>query len=352
MTQTNLGPRQQQLLKLVVEKYILDGQPVGSTALVRDSGLQLSSASVRNVMAELESQGLLTSPHTSAGRVPTEKGYRIFVDTLVNIQPLETQLVDQLAQQFGANQITQPGYDQVIQQASALLSEVTQLAGLVMLPRRQLHSLRHIEFVRLSERRVLTILVLNEQEVQNRILQTAREYSDIELETAANYLNAHFAGQDLQIVRHQLNSEINQLGSEFNTLLQSFQELTAAMLADVNQSQDVVVEGQTNLMSFQELADVDQLRLVFQALNEKRDLLDLMDRCLQAESLQIFIGREAGSDVLSQCSVITSPYGQDGETMGVLGVIGPTRMAYDKVIPIVDITAKLVGAALGGATIK
>ena len=341
--QTELNERAQKLLKNLVTRYISDGQPVGSRTLSKDSDLSLSPATIRNVMADLEDMGLVTSPHTSAGRIPTVKGYRIFVDNLLQVQPLEVEETLRLRQQL--LQSTDYNNQNLLQQASDLLSEITHLAGIVMLPKHACNMLRHVEFLPLSEQRLLVIMVINEQEVRNCIINVSHEYSPADLQQAANYLNQAFAGKSIQSVRSDLLRDMEQARCDMNHMMQVAIEV-ADKVFEPKANNDYVMSGQTHLMQFSELSDLDKLRHLFEAFNRKRDILHLLDQALDAEGVQIFIGEESGYEILDECSVVTSPYEVDGEVLGVLGVIGPTRMAYERVIPIVDITARLVGAAL------
>lgn len=338
-----LNERAQKLLKNLVTRYIRDGQPVGSRTLSKDSELALSPATIRNVMADLEDMGLVTSPHTSAGRIPTVKGYRVFIDSLLQIQPLEMEETLRLRQQL--LQSTDYNNQNLLQQASDLLSEITHLAGIVMLPKDACTMLRHVEFLPLSEQRILVIMVVNEQQVRNCIIQVSREYSPTELQQAANYLNHAFTGKSIQSVRADLLKDMEQARSDMNHMMQVAIEV-ADKVFEPNTKHDYVMSGQTHLMQFSELSNIDKLRHLFEAFNRKRDILHLLDQALNAEGVQIFIGEESGYDILDECSLVTSPYEVGGEVLGVLGVIGPTRMAYERVIPIVDITARLVGAAL------
>lgn len=342
-THPALNERTQHLLKALVERYIRDGQPVGSRTLARDAGLDLSPATVRNVMADLEELGYLHSPHTSAGRVPTARGYRLFVDALLRLRPLDDREVDVLRQQIG--QPTQNSAE-LVRSVSDLLSGATRLAGIVMLPRRKVITLRHVEFLPLSDSRVLVILVLNTQEVQNRIIQTRRPYNAVELQQAAHYLNEQFAGRDIQQVREALLRDLRETRDHLDRLMQTVVDMAEQTFDPEVNTEDYVVAGQTHLMRYADLSDLDKLRQLFEAFNHKRDLLHLFDQCLHAEGVQIFIGDEAGFEVLEGCSVVTAPYTVEGQVLGVLGVIGPTRMAYDRVIPVVDATAKLLAAAL------
>lgn len=339
---TELNGRSLKLLKVLVERYISDGQPVGSRVLSKDSDLNLSPATIRNVMADLEDLGLVHSPHTSAGRVPTVSGYRLFVDSLLTVKPPDSLDVQRLQQSLTALE----DVNNVIQAASKLLSEVTRMAGVVTLPKRELVCLRHIEFLPLSNTRVLVIFVTNEKEVHNKIIHTSKQFSAAELQQASNYLNAVYSGRSLSAVREAV----------FNDLREDQQRMNQAMLDAVTMAQltfdeqsakdDFIISGETNLMGFSELSDMDRLRHLFEAFSQKRAVLHLLDQCLKADGVQIFIGEESGYEPFEQCSLVTSAYTINEEVVGVLGVIGPTRMAYEKVIPFVDITAKLLSAAL------
>ncbi len=337
-----LSERAQTLLKTLVERYIREGQPVGSRTLARDSKLDLSPATIRNVMADLEELGLVASPHTSAGRVPTARGYRLFVDSLLTVKPLRPATVSRLKRELGEHAET-PG--EVIESASSLLSAITRLAGVVMLPRAEQVTLRQVEFLPLSGNRVLVILVTNNAEVQNRIIHTGRAYSAAELEAAANYINREFAGRDLRGIREAVAAAMARARDDMGRIME-----TALAVADRafegRRDDDFVLAGQNHLLEYQEMADIERLRRLFEAFNTKRDILHLLDQSIDAEGVQIFIGQESGYEVLDSCSVVTSPYRVGDQVVGVLGVIGPTRMAYDRVIPIVDVTARLLGAAL------
>ncbi|MGD8925697.1 MAG: heat-inducible transcriptional repressor HrcA [Thioalkalispiraceae bacterium] len=333
--------RAKTLLKTLIEKYIQDGMPVGSRILAKDSGLDLSPATVRNVMADLEDMGLIQAPHTSAGRIPTAKGYRMFVDSLLTVQPMQKNMVEILKQQLS----TRVDRDSVINNASSMLSEVTRLTGIVTIPKRETTRLEHIEFMRLSPRRILVILVVNGQEIQNRIIDTDRDFSPAELQQSANYLNAEYAGQDLASIRTKLLKSMQQARDAMQQLMQDTMNIADQVL-NTSKDDDYVLAGQTNLMSYQEMCDIDKLRNLFDAFNSKRDILHILDQSIHADGMQIFIGGESGYEVLDEVSVVTAPYKVDDDVIGVLGVIGPTRMAYDRVIPIVDVTAKLLSSVL------
>jgi len=337
-----LNERSLQLLKTLVERYIHDGQPVGSRLLAKDSALNLSPATIRNVMADLEDLGLVHSPHTSAGRVPTVSGYRLFVDTLLTVKPLELSELSLLRKSLGDT----GNVNEVIGIASKLLSEVSHMAGVVTLPKRELVSLRHIEFLPLANTRVLAIFVTNEQEVHNKIIHTARQFSASELQQAANYLNSIYAGRSLAAVRAQVIKELRDTQEKMNKEMLEAVQIASLALDENNAKEDYVLSGETNLMGFSELADMERLKQLFDAFTQKRGIIHLLDQCLSAEGVQIFIGEESGYHAFERCSLVTKSYTIDDEVVGVLGVIGPTRMAYEKVIPFVDVTAKLLSAAL------
>ncbi|HEY4365997.1 MAG TPA: heat-inducible transcriptional repressor HrcA [Steroidobacteraceae bacterium] len=340
-----LNDRAQQLLKLLVENYIRDGQPVGSRTLSRDLGLKLSAATIRNVMSDLETLGFVASPHTSAGRIPTDKGYRFFVDTLLKLHPLEDHRIVEIQTRLGEHSDDPKA---IVAAASKLLSSVTRLAGVVTLPRQSHASLSQIEFMPLSDNRALAILVVNGREVQNRILQLDRPYGAEELRRASNYLNQEFGGKELSSVREHLVNQLKETREHLNQLMLDAIRLAQQAMTEppAGGRMEYVMAGETNLMGFAELSNVEKLRRLFEAFTQQRDILHLLDHSLKAEGVQIFIGQESGYTILDDCSIVTAPYTLDQEVVGVLGVIGPTRMAYERVIPIVDITAKLLGSAL------
>jgi len=339
-----LGERAQHLLRILIESYIRDGQPVGSRALSRESGLQLSSATVRNVMADLEELGFVASPHTSAGRVPTDKGYRFFVDTLLQQRPLDEAAGAEIRRQF---EVGRDNSTDLIATVSQLLSSATQLAGVVTLPRTRQASITQMEFVALSENRVLVVLVFNDREVQNRIIQLERHYSRDELKRASNFLNEQFRGRSLREVRQEILRQLSEAHAHMNQImLEAIAVAQQVFESGAEGRLEYVIKGETNLMGMAELTGMEKLRRLFEAFNEKRDFLHLLDQSLKAEGVQIFIGHESGYQILDDCSVVTAPYADGESVVGVLGVIGPTRMAYERVIPIVELTAKLLGAAL------
>ena len=336
--------RAQYLLKVLIQRFIRDGQPVGSRTLSRDSSIELSPATIRNVMSDLEELGLIAAPHTSAGRIPTPQGYRMFVDTLVRYKQPKDGEVQKLRMQLAE---LQDDPDALIASASGLLSSFTSMAGVVSVPRGQQAVLRQIEFLSLSDNRVLVILVINDREVQNRILHTEQNYSESELQRAANYINENYVGADLAQIRDRLIEDLDQTRSSMNQAMHDIVTVAqSAMDGAVSQPREVSLAGETNLMDFAELSDIDTLRRLFEAFSKKRFMLDLLDRSINASGVQVFIGQESGYQILDDCSVVTAPYRVDDHQIGVLGVIGPTRMAYDRVVPIVDITARLLGSAL------
>ena len=343
-----LTERAQHLLRVLVESYIREGQPVGSRNLSRDSGLNLSAATVRNVMADLEEYGFVTSPHTSAGRVPTDKGYRFFVDTLLRQRqrPDDAHMLNELNQRLEQEADRDP--KALVAVASQMLSSLTHLAGVVTIPRQPHQSLSQIEFLPLSESRVLAVMVINGRDVQNRIVHLERYYSAEELRRAANFLNQQFGGKELAQIRLDIVEELTQAGETLNQLMRDAIRVAQQAVGESNLhgEPEYVIAGETNLMEFAELSNVEKLRRLFDAFTSKRDILHLLDQSLGAEGVQIFIGQESGYQILDNCSLVTAPYALDNETVGVLGVIGPTRMAYDRVIPIVDVTARLLGSAL------
>lgn len=338
-----LDDRARTLLKTLVERYIADGQPVGSRTLSRASGLDLSPATIRNVMADLEELGLIASPHTSAGRVPTARGYRLFVDTMLTARPLDLALPD--AQVLAAREQLHPDQPQrVIAQAASLLSNLSNFVGVVTAPRKS-SVFHHIEFMRLGERRVLVILVAPDGDVQNRVIFTARDHTQAELVEATSYLNAHYAGLTIEEVRERLKLEIEALRGEIAALMQAAVQAGTEAMAE--SSDNVVVSGERNLLGVQDFGnDLTSLRRLFDLFEQKTELMRLLDVSSRAEGVRIFIGGESQVVPYEALSVVTAPYEVDGRIVGTLGVIGPTRMAYERMIQIVDITARLVGHAL------
>ncbi len=339
-SEEGVGERAQHLLKVLVECYISEGTPVPSKMLAEQPGVDVSSATVRNVMAELEALGLVTSPHTSAGKIPTNLGFRFFVDSLISVQPLDSVSLHQLEVELNPDLSPR----ELVKSASGLISHITHMAGVVTLPRKDVVCLRQVEFLPLSGDRVLVILVLNEREVQNRVIHTEREYSAEELQQAANFINQEFVGRSLQDIR-ALTLESMQLDRErMDSIMKTTLDVAAKTFESDEIEDDYVVSGERNLLD----ADVntETLKSLFEAFNRKQDILHLLDTCLKSDGIQLFIGEESGYHLFDDYSLVTAPYEMNGEVAGVLGVIGPTRMAYQRVIPLVDITARLLGHAM------
>ena len=332
------------LLKQLVSSYLVDGQPVGSKKLAQDAGLDISSATIRNVMSGLEKKGLVVAPHTSAGRIPTEQGLRLFVDNMLEFRPLEESLVQQLEQQLHPDK----NATELINQASQLVSEMTQMAGVVTVPKKSSAVLRHIEFLPLPERRILAIMVTNERDVQNKVLHVDREYTADELQHAANFLNQQFIGKDVDEVRERLLQEMEQARRDIDMVMRTAIEVAGRALMDDETATkpEYIVQGEKNLVRNDTSSNREQLQHLFEIFDRKREMLGLFDRCVQSEGVKIFIGHEAGFQGLADCSIITAPYSMGGQPVGVLGVVGPARMNYHHVIPVVDITARLLGNAL------
>jgi len=329
-----LDDRSKLLLKALIERYIADGQPVGSRTLSRASGLDLSPATIRNVMSDLEDLGLIASPHTSAGRIPTARGYRLFVDTMLTAR----------REQFeGAPELPHDQPQKVIAHAAQLLSNMSQFVGVVMAPRRA-SVFRHIEFLRLSERRFLVIIVSPEGDVQNRVVFTQHDFTQSQLVEAANFLNAHYTGMTVEVVLERLKAEVDQLRSEIAELMQAAVQASSEAISEQD---EVVISGERNLLAVSDFTnDMGQLRRAFDLFEQKTQLMRLLDVSEQAAGVRIFIGGESQVVPIEELSVVTASYRVDGQVVGTLGVIGPTRMPYDRMIQIVDITSKLVSNAL------
>jgi len=335
-----LDRRAQILLKTLVERYIVEGQPVGSRALSRYSGLDLSPATIRNIMSDLEELGFISSPHTSAGRIPTPRGYRIFVDTLLTIKPLEQVEMSQIE-----GNLHPDNPQRLISAASQLLSQLSHFAGVVASPRRRNAAFRHIEFLSLSDKRILLIIVTPDGNVQNRILFTEKSYGPAQLTMAANFLNQNYAGLTFDDIRQRVQQELKQLHQDMTLLMTAALEAGDQALNETNDS--YVISGEKNLLDSSDLAsNMTRLRELFDLFERKTMFVQILDLSTHAQGVQIFIGGESGASLLDECSVITAPYSVDGQVVGTVGVIGPTRMAYERVIPIVDITAKLLSSAL------
>ncbi len=335
-----VNTRAQGLFKMLVERYIFDGVPVASKALAHAPGVSVSAATVRNIMAELEAKGLVRSPHTSAGKVPTDLGFRFFVDSLISVQNLSVDRVHELQVELSADL----NRTELVASASSMLARITHMAGVVTLPRSEQVALRQVEFLPLSDKRVLVILVMNEREVQNRVIHTEREYSEVELHTAANFINKEFAGLSLTKVRERLIDSMRNDKSHIDTLMQTALDVASKAFQPEEGKTDYVVAGRSNLLDSP--TNAESVRALFDAFSQKRDILQLLDHCLNSEGIQLFIGEESGYQLMDDYSMVTAPYQIEGEVAGVLGVIGPTRMAYQTIIPIVDVTAKLLGSAL------
>ncbi|WP_050477353.1 heat-inducible transcriptional repressor HrcA [Herbaspirillum rhizosphaerae] len=338
-----LDNRAQTLLKALVERYIADGQPVGSRALSKISGLELSPATIRNVMADLEDMGFVASPHTSAGRIPTPRGYRVFVDTLLTIESIDA--IDEATLETklqSRSQLNSP--QKIISNAAQVLSSLSQFAGVVMTPKRE-SIFQQIEFLRLSEKRILLVIVGPRGDVQNRLLLTDVDYTPSQLVQAANYINQHYGGLGFDEVRLRLQNELRQLRDDMTSLMQAAVEAGSDAMAD--ESDNVVISGERNLLSVSDLSsNMTSLRKLFDMFEQKTSLMQLLDVSSKATGVQIFIGGESQLVPMDDMSIVTAPYEVNGKIVGTLGVIGPTRMAYERVIPIVDITAKLLSSAL------
>ncbi|MEM0953896.1 MAG: heat-inducible transcriptional repressor HrcA [Pseudomonadota bacterium] len=347
MSNTDLSQRARILLKTLVERHIRDGQPVGSKTLLEEAGLPVSAATVRNVMSDLEDRGYLASPHTSAGRIPTSAGYRLFVDTLLQVQPIDLSGITTLRQELSEELNPDLPARQLVHSASQLVSSITAHAGLVTVPRKNSSQLRQVEFLPLDGDRVLVIMVVDEREVQNRIIHTQRRYTEEELRLSTTLVNQRFAGSRLHEIKRQVVTEMEADRRSIDTYMQATLDLASQVFEDSESEEDeYVVAGESKLVGSASPEELERLQELFEAFQRKKDLLHLLERCTRAEGIQIFIGDEAGFDGLGGYSVITAPYSDGADTLGVLGVIGPTRMAYDRVIPIVDVTARVLSSAL------
>ncbi len=342
----DIKDREQQVLKLLVDHYIAQGTPVGSRTLSKLPGIDISAASVRNVMGDLEEMGLLKSPHTSAGRVPTSKAYRVFVDSLLEVQEPDSSSLSSLKTALASG----TSHQSLVTAATHHLSGFTRMAGMVTVPRRDGNDIKRIEFVPLSERRVLAILIISNEDVQNRIIDVERQYTKEELDGFSRFLNDTYLGRPLNEVRDRMRSDLNQTRQDMSELMELMVDVAGKVFeeSDESQSEDMVVSGETNLMTHADLGDVQKLHGLFEAFQQKRDIYALLERCVSADGVQIFIGRESGYDALDDCSLVTAPYEMDGKVLGVLGVVGPKRMEYARVIPIVDVTSRLLSAAFSG----
>ena len=336
-----LDERAQLLLRQLINSYTRDAKPVGSKKLAQLSGLDVSSATIRNIMARLEDMGLVDSPHTSAGRIPTEAGYRFFIDSLLQVDNLEVSAQQLISDSFSSDKTS----SDLIHSAGDILSRVTHLAGIVSLTHTAPAEVRHIEFMKLSDRRVLVILVINKDDVHNKVIHVERDYSDLELHRAAQTLSRYLIGRSFESAREILLQELSELRSDVNSIMQTVLDAMQEV-CNLSGHDDLLTSGESNLLQYTELTDINKLRGIFNVFNEKTDLLKLLDGCTSANGVEIFIGSESGYSVLSDCSVVGAPYQVKGEIVGVIGVIGPTRIAYERVIPVVDVTAKLLTSAL------
>jgi heat-inducible transcriptional repressor len=323
--------------------YLNDGKPVGSSTLAKLPDIGLSSATVRNVLADLEKLGFIHAPHTSAGRVPTERGYRLFVDSMLTYQPMSQKSIETIRHELSPNL----NQDALMQSASKVLTDITGMTSLVLLPNKEREILQHIDFMALGGNRVLVVLVFNDQDVQNRIIELETAVSASELEQISNYLNAHCVGKNLQEAKKMLVAQMDKIRHSTILFMLSVIEATDDVLSQQLVPQlPFLVGGQSKLLNYQELANSDKLRALYQAFEQHTGILSVLDKSLAAPGVQIFIGNECGSAIYHDCSIVTKPYAVDGEVLGVLGVIGPSRMPYEKVIPKVDITAKILGSLL------
>lgn len=337
--------REQHILKLLVDHYIEQGTPVGSRTISRLPGIDISAASVRNVMGDLEHMGLLKSPHTSAGRVPTSAAFRVFVDRLLDIKPPEESTVEHIRTLLDPSLSDQS----LVKVASNYLSGFTRMAGMVTVPKREEKPLQQVEFLPLSDKRVLVILIISDDDVQNRIIHVERDYTKDELAEFARELNAVYLGRPLVEVRDRMRQDLERTREDMDNSMQRMIDVAGQVFGPEESDDDedsMVMAGETNLMGHADLGDVDKLRSLFDAFQQKRDIFHLLERCVSAEGVQIFIGRESGYEALGECSVVTAPYEINGKLLGVIGVVGPKRMSYARVIPVVDVTSKLLSAAL------
>jgi len=338
-----LNDRSQLLFKNLMGLYLNEGKPVGSTTLAKLPEVGLSSATVRNVMADLEKLGLIHSPHTSAGRVPTDEGYRLFIDSMLTYQPLSTQNEASIRNELslGLNQ------DDLLENASKVLSGITGMTSLVLMPNKEQEILKHIDFIQLGANRVLVVLVFNDQDVQNRIIELDKAISNDELQETANFLNEQCVGKNLADAKHFLMARMDAIRATTNDFMTSIVEATDSVLEEqMEQKMPFLVSGKTNLLNYQELASSDKLKALFNAFDQHNEMLSLLDKSMEAQGVQVFVGHECGNAIYQDCSIITTPYEVEGDVLGVLGVVGPSRMNYERVVPRVDMTAKILGSLL------
>lgn len=338
----SLDDRAETLLKMLIARFVDQGQPVGSRTLSQEKGLELSPATIRNVMSDLEALGLIRSPHASAGRVPTAQGYRFFIDSLLKVQPLNHLEQDEIKERLNQSNDAQ----ELMAAASELLSEVTQFAGVVFQPNISATAFRQIEFVKLSTHRVLVILVTEDGRVQNRVIASDRDYGDSELTQAANFFNHAYKGQPLSSVKNRLLREMKSDSEQINQLMETAMKIASGVIVDQDSDDDVMLSGEENLLNVPDFAAIEKIRKIFETFKTRHSLLTLLDQSIKASGVSIFVGDESGYSGLNECSVVTAPYEVDGQSLGVLGVIGPTRMHYEHVISVVDVTAQMLGNAL------
>lgn len=334
--------RAKQILSAIINNYIEEGTPIGSKKLSTYNRFNLSPATIRNVMSDLEHLGFIASPHTSAGRIPTSKGYRFFIDRLLELQPVDNNEIASIKDTVSQ---TKSSNKDLATNVSTILSAITQLAGIVTVPKTQKSTLKEIDFIPLSEQRVLAIVVINDSEVENKILQMKRNYSRDELQISANYLNQNYVGRSFEYIKNDLLTKLKETSALANSLMNNIINIADELL--INQNKDeYVVTGKNQLLDFEELSDINRLKDLFDAFNEQQQLLQLLDKSMSTSNIQIFIGQESGYRIFDNCTLITAPYTNEMGSVGVLGVIGPTRIAYQRVIPIVDVTAKLLSQSL------
>ena len=334
--------RAKQILSAIINNYIEEGTPIGSKKLSTYNRFNLSPATIRNVMSDLEHLGFIASPHTSAGRIPTSKGYRFFIDRLLELQPVDNNEIASIKDTVSQ---TKSSNKDLATNVSTILSAITQLAGIVTVPKTQKSTLKEIDFIPLSEQRVLAIVVINDSEVENKILQMKRNYSRDELQISANYLNQNYVGRSFEYIKNDLLTKLKETSALANSLMNNIINIADELL--INQNKDeYVVTGKNQLLDFEELSDINRLKDLFDAFNEQQQLLQLLDKSMSTSNVQIFIGQESGYRIFDNCTLITAPYTNEMGSVGVLGVIGPTRIAYQRVIPIVNVTAKLLSQSL------
>ena len=334
--------RAKKVLAAIIDNYIEKGIPIGSKKLSTYNRFDLSPATIRNVMSDLEDLGFIASPHTSAGRIPTPKGYRFFIDRLLELQPVDRNEIASIKDTV--NKTKSSGKD-LATNVSSTLSAITQLAGIVTVPKKNKSTLKEIDFIPLSEQRVLAIVVINDAEVENKILQMKRNYSRDELQISANYLNQNYVGRSFEYIKNDLLTQLKETSTLANSLMNDIVNIADELLTDQNKD-EYVMTGKNQLLDFEELSDISRLKKLFNAFNEKQQLLQLLDKSMSTTNIQIFIGQESGYRIFDNCTLITAPYTNEEGSVGVLGVIGPTRIAYQRVIPIVDVTAKLLSQSL------